>query len=275
MIASRRRASALAAIVAMAVFASCGSSSSSSSSSASSTPSGSINVSAAASLNTAFDEIGKAYMAAHPGVTVKFNYGGSNTLAQQIGQGAPVDVFASADTANMQKVASEMNTSKTFATNKVEVMVPAANPAKIQTLHDLANPGVKIAVADAAVPVGDYTNQVLDKMGASSEYGPSYVTAVKANFVTHETSVGGIVQKVELGEVDAGYTYVSDVVDSGSKVMGIEIPDTYNIVADYPIATAKSSKNAVTAESFVAYVLSPDGQKTLQKYGFQPVPSGG
>ena len=251
------------------LLAACGSSSNSTTST-SSTPSGTINVFAAASLTTAFEAIGKDYMAANPDVKVVFNFAGSNTLAEQIHQGAPVDVFASADTKNMDDVASEMNAPYTFATNQLIVILPAANPGKIETLKDLANPGVKIAVADPSVPVGGYTLDVLDNMSKSSEYGPSYVTAVKNNFVTQETSVSGIVTKVELGEVDAGYVYVSDAVGSGSKVKSIEIPSTFNVTADYPIATAKSSGNLVTADSFIDYVLSPPGQQTLGKYGFLP-----
>ena len=257
-------------VLAGLLLAACGGGSKSTTSTTSTTPSGSINVSAAASLTSAFEAIGKDYMAANAGTTVKFNFAGSNTLAEQINQGAPVDVFASADPKNMQDAAGELHASQTFATNELIVIVPASNPGHIDNLKDLANPGVKIAVADASVPVGGYTLEVLDNMAKSSEYGPSYVAAVKKNFVTHETSVSGIVQKVELGEVDAGYVYVSDSVASGSKVKSISIPKTFNIVADYPIATSKSSTNLVTAQSFLDYVLSPAGQKTLGQYGFLP-----
>ena len=130
---------------------------------------------------------------------------------------------------------------------------------------------MKIAVANSSVPVGNYTLQVLNKMGQSSEYGPAYESDVKANFVTQETSVSGVIQKVELGEVDAGYVYVSDAFSAGSKVMSIDIPDQDNILADYPIATVKDSKNPSTAESFVQYVLSPNGQAILTQYHFIPV----
>jgi molybdate transport system substrate-binding protein len=260
------------------LLASCGSSSSGSSSSGSTTPASTptaapvtLNVFGAASLTAAFNEIKTKFEAANPNVTVTYNFNGSNTLATQITQGAPADVFASADTKNMEKVSSLVNTPQAFAANKVVVIVPVNNPARIKTLHDLANPGVKIAVANSSVPVGNYTLEVLSKMGQSSEYGPSYESAVKANFVTQETSVGGVIQKVELGEVDAGYVYISDAFTAGSKVSPIDIPDQYNIVADYPIATVKDSKNPSTAQSFVQYVLSPDGQAILAKYHFIPV----
>ena len=260
------------------LLASCGSSSSGSSSSGSTTPASTptaapvtLNVFGAASLTAAFGEIKTQYEAANPNVTITYNFAGSNTLATQITQGAPADVFASADTNNMNKVSSLVNTPQTFARNKVIVIVPANNPANIKTLHDLAKPGVKIAVANSSVPVGNYTLEVLNKMGQSSEYGPAYESAVKANFVTQETSVSGVVQKVQLGEVDAGYVYVSDAFSAGSKVSSITIPDQYNILADYPIATVKDSKNLSTAQSFVQYVLSPDGQAILAKYHFIPV----
>jgi molybdate transport system substrate-binding protein len=111
---------------------------------------------------------------------------------------------------------------------------------------------------------------MLDKMAASSEYGPSYEAAVKKNFITFETSVGGIISKVELGEVDAGYVYVTDAMASGSKVKSIDIPEEFNVIANYPIATAKASKNLPTAQAFVDFVLSPSGQKTLKAAGFGP-----
>jgi molybdate transport system substrate-binding protein len=264
-----------ALLLACMLLASCGSSSSSSSSSGSSTTPTpapvTLNVFAAASLTAAFGEIKTQYEAANPNVTVTNNLAGSNTLATQITQGAPADVFASADTVNMKKVSSQVNTPQTFAKNKVVVIVPANNPANINTLHDLAKSGVKIAVAGPSVPVGNYTLEVLSKMGQSSEYGPAYESAVKANFVTQETSVSGVIQKVELGEVDAGYVYVSDAFSAGDKVKSIDIPDQFNVVADYPIATVKDSKNLSTAESYVQFVLSPAGQAILTKYHFIPV----
>lgn len=263
-------------VAACMLLASCGSSGSSSSSGTStpsSTPTAApvtINVFAAASLTASFDEIKTQFEAKNPNVTVTYNFAGSNTLAAQITQGAPADVFASADTKNMDKVSSLVNTPQTFAKNKVVVIIPANNPGNIKTLHDLANHGVKIAVANSSVPVGNYTLEVLSKMGQSSEYGSAYESAVKANFVTQETSVSGVVQKVQLGEVDAGFVYVSDAYSAGSKVSSIDIPDQYNVLADYPIATVKDSKNPTTAESFMQYVLSPDGQAILTKHHFIP-----
>lgn len=256
------------------LLASCGSSSSSTST-PTTTPSPTVapvtlNVFGAASLKTAFREIKTKFEAANPNVTVTYNFNGSNTLAQQITSGAPADVFASADTKNMSKVSSLVNTPQTFVKNNVVVIIPANNPGNIKSLHDLANKGVKIAVANSSVPVGNYTLEVLSKMGQSSEYGPAYESAVKANFVTQETSVTGVVQKVELGEVDAGFVYISDAYTGGSKVSSITIPDPYNVIATYPIATVKASTHPSTAEAFVAYVLSPNGQAILAQYHFLP-----
>jgi len=270
----RRRSALLLSSLMLAglVLAACGGTSKSNTSSTSTngSPSGSITVFAAASLTSAFEAIGTDYMAAHTGTTVGFNFAGSNTLAEQINHGAPVDVFASADPKNMSDAAAELNAPQTFAKNELIVILPAKNPGKIESLKDLANPGVTIAAADPSVPIGGYTLDVLNKMGQSSAYGPAYEKAVKSNFVTLETSVSGIVQKVLLGEVDAGYVYVSDAVANGSEVKSIAIPTQYNIIADYPIATAKHSSNPTTSQSFLEYVLSPPGQKVLGKYGFLP-----
>ena len=164
---------------------------------------------------------------------------------QQIQQGAPADTFASADTQNMDKLtkSGDVTTPKTFARNTLVVVVPASNPGKIENLKDLANKGLKIAIADASVPVGNYTLEVLDKMSKSDAYGPEYSQAVEANVVTNETSVKNVLSKVQTGEVDAGYVYVSDAYSAGDQVKSIEIPDEFNVIADYPIATVKASKN--------------------------------
>jgi molybdate transport system substrate-binding protein len=150
------------------------------------------------------------------------------------------------------------------------LVVPASNPGKVENLKDLANKGLKIAVADASVPVGNYTLEVLDKMSKSDEYGPEYTKAVEANIVTKETSVKNVLSKVETGEVDAGYVYVSDAFSSGDKVKSIDIPEEFNVIADYPIATVKASKNASTSDAFIDYVISAPGQKTLEQYKFLP-----
>jgi molybdate transport system substrate-binding protein len=263
-----RKLRLLAPLVAICLLVACAGCSSSSSKSSSGNVT--LNVSAAASLMGSFQTLGKQFETANPNVKVVFNFAGSNTLAQQITQGAPFNVFASADTQTMGRVTKDVNSPVTFAHNKVTVIIPAANPGHITTLKDLANPGIKIAVADPSVPVGNYTLEVLNNMAASPEYGPSYESAVKGNFVTQETSVGGVSTKVQTGEVDAGYVYVTDGLAAGAKVTAIDIPDQFNVRAVYPIATAKSGSNQSTAQAFVNFVLSDEGQATLAKYGFLP-----
>ena len=229
-----------------------------------------LNVFAAASLTESFTEIGKNFQAAHSGVTVKYNFGGSQLLEQQMANGAPSDVFASADTANMTKAANAglVSNPQIFVKNKLVVIVPANNP-KVASLKDLATKGVKIDIEAPTVPAGKYSLQVLSKMALSPDYGKSYESAVKANFVSQEDNVKAVVTKVQLGEADAGFVYLTDVTASvAPKVKEITIPDNFNVVAQYPIAVTKNSKDATDAQAFVQYVLSSDGQAVLQKYKF-------
>ena len=229
-----------------------------------------LNVFAAASLTESFTEIGNSFHAAHSNVTVKFNFAGSQALVQQITNGASADVFASADEANMKKAtdASLVGTPQVFARNRLVVITPTNSP-KVASLKDLANKGIKIDIEAPTVPAGKYSLQVLDKMGASSEFGKSYESAVKGNFVSQEDNVKAVVTKVQLGEADAGFVYLTDVTTKvSSKVKELTIPDNYNVIAEYPIATTKSSKDATDAQAFVQYVLSSDGQAVLQKYKF-------
>jgi molybdate transport system substrate-binding protein len=232
-----------------------------------------LNVFAAASLTASFKQIATQYQAAHPSIKITYNFNGSQLLAQQIINGAKADVFASADLANMKKVSDPglVGTQSIFAKNRLAVIIPVSNPGHINSLKDLANKGVKIVVAAPSVPVGKYGLQVLDKMGKSSTYGPAYESAVKANFVSEEENVTSVVNKVQLNEADAGIVYRTDVTAAvASKVKLIDIPDQYNVIAQYPIAVVKSSTQATQAQAFVQYVLSSDGQAVLTKYRFLP-----
>jgi molybdate transport system substrate-binding protein len=227
---------------------------------ASSSPSsGTITVLAAASLTESFAAIGKEFEAKHPGVTVRFSFAASSTLATQIIQGAPADVFASASPKNMQQVvdAKAAGTPATFARNTLEVAVPANNPANITQVTDLARPGVKVAVCAEAVPAG---------AGAKAVFGKAKITVRPA---TVEADVKAILSKVRLGEVDAGIVWVTDVHEAGAKVKGIPIPTDLGYSSTYPIASLASSKNPELAEAFVAEVLSPDGAAALTRTGFQ------
>lgn len=233
-----------------------------------------LNVFAAASLTESFNQIAQQYQTAHPNVKIRYNFNGSQLLVQQIISGAPADVFASADLANMKKAsdAGVVGSSEVFARNKLVVILPVNNPGNITSLKDLAKKGIKIDIEAPAVPAGKYSLQVLDNMAKSADYGPSYVSAVKDNFVSQEDNVKAVVQKVQLGEADAGFVYKTDITASvASKLKEVEIPDNFNVIAQYPIAVVKNSPHATDAQAFMQYVLSTDGQAVLAKYNFLSV----
>ena len=224
-----------------------------------STLSGSITVLAAASLTESFTLLGQQFEAAYPGTTVTFSFAASGTLATQITQGAPADVFASASTTSMDQVAlaHAVASPTTFATNSPEIAVPPGNPAHISTVADLAAPGVTVALCAPSVPIGALAEQTFAKAG---------VTVTPA---TLEADVKATLTKVELGEVDAGIVYVTDVKAAGAKVVGIPIPAELSGSTEYPIATVTASTHAELAQAFVDYVLSSDGAAVMTAAGFQ------
>jgi len=236
-------------------------------------PSVTLNVFAAASLTASFNEIASTYHQMHPNFTIKPVYNGSQILEQQIASGAPADIFASADTTNMQKAsqAGLVGASQIFVKNRLVVIIPLSNPGKITSLKDLARKGVKIDLAAATVPAGKYSRQALMNLSKSPQYGANYGSTVLANVVSQEDNVKAVVQKVQLGEADAGFVYVTDAYSASGKVTVIDIPDPYNVIAQYPIAVTKSSPHASDAQAFVAFVLSPAGQAIMKKYQFIPV----
>jgi molybdate transport system substrate-binding protein len=220
---------------------------------------GNITVFAAASLTASFGALGTAFKAAHPGVIINFNFAGTPTLVTQIEQGAAADVFASADTTNMDKLRADgftTGTSSVFAHNKLEIVVAPGNPKGITGLADLAKPGLIYITEGPTVPAGKYALQALATAG---------VTVTPKSL---ETDVKSVVSKIELGEADAGIVYTTDVSAAGSKVQGVPIPDPDNVIATYPIAMVKAALNAVAANAFIAYVLSTKGQSTLKSFGF-------
>jgi molybdate transport system substrate-binding protein len=227
-------------------------------------PSGTLVVFAATSLTDAFNKIGAQFEAANPGVTVKFNYNGSSSLATQITQGAPADVFASASPKNMTTVTGQdlaVGTPKDFAANQGEIMVEAGNPGHVTSVDSLANPAVKVVTCAPEVPCGALATDIFEKAGVT----------VKA--VSQEQNVGGVVTKVTLGEADAGIAYVTDVKANGSKTTGVPIPASENQVTDYPIAEIKGAPNATAAAAFISYVEGSSGQQVLKSFGFLPPPS--
>jgi len=223
--------------------------------------SGPISVFAAASLTDSFNALGTSFQAANPAVTVKFNFAGTPTLVTQIEQGAPADVFASADTTNMDKLKGDgftAGTPQVFARNKLEIVVAPGNPKRIATPADLAKPGVIYITEGPTVPAGKYALQALKTAG---------VTVTPKSL---ETDVKSVISKIELGEADAGIVYTTDVTAAGSKVEGVPIPDTDNVIATYPIVTVRATTTSAAANAFIAFVLSSAGQAKLQSFGFLP-----
>lgn len=234
-----------------------------------------LTVMAAASLTESFQEIGKAFEAQHAGVTVQFNFAGSQQLASQLSQGAAADVFASANQAQMDVAVKAKRIAagsvQIFAQNRLVVIFPKANPANITTLKDLAAPGHKLVLADKAVPVGQYALTAFQKASQDPAFGAQFSEQVLQNVVSYEENVKAVLTKVSLGEADAGVVYSSDVSAAASKNVGVlEIPDAFNSLARYPIAAVDDSQHAELARAFVEWVRSPGGQTVLQKYGFLP-----
>jgi molybdate transport system substrate-binding protein len=231
-----------------------------------------LTVFAAASLKGAFTNIGSAYSKTHPNVTITFNFAGSDALAQQIIQGAPADLFASANAKQMDVVVhgGEVVGSgvKTFAHNRLVLIVPAANPAHIQTLQDIGKTGVKVDLAAQSVPVGQYALDFLTKASADPSFGATYKANVLKNVVSYETDVKAVLAKVALGEADAGIVYTTDAATEKDKVSTVAIPDTLNSIATYPIGVVKSSSQPTAAQTLLDYIVSAEGQATLAKYGF-------
>jgi molybdate transport system substrate-binding protein len=235
--------------------------------------SGTLTVFAAASLTESFTEIKATFEKANPGVTVTYNFAGSQALVTQMTQGAPADVFASADQPNMDNAIKGgviAGTPQIFVKNKLVIIVPKDNKAGIMTPKDLAKPGIKFDTAQASVPVGTYTQQALDNFSKLPEYGADFKANVNKNTVSQEDNVKAIVQKVQLGEADAGIVYATDAQAAKDKLTLIDIPDAQNVIATYPVAVVKGAKQAALGQKFIAYLLSADGQAILQKYGFAP-----
>ena len=254
-----RRFTVIAVALAAVAAAGCSSSGSGSSGSSASPSGGTITVFAAASLTGTFTQLGKQFEAAHPGDTVKFSFGPSSGLAEQITSGAPADVFASAAPANMDQVVSAGDASnpQNFALNTMEVATPPDNPGKVTSVNDLAKKSVKVALCQPQVPCGVVAAEVFKNVG------------ITVKPVTLQPDVKSVLTQVETGNVDAGMVYVTDVMAAGSKVMGVKISASDNASTEYPIATISSSKHKSEAQAFMNYVLSPAGQQVLTAAGFE------
>ena len=217
-----------------------------------------LTVYAASSLKDVFTLLAKDFAAAHPGVEVVFSFGASSTLAQQLEQGAPADVFASASPSTMETAvtAGAVKNPAIFATNVLAVATPTDNPAHVTALADLAQASVKVAVCQPAAPCGAGALKLFAKAGLA------------VHPVSEEPDVKSVLAKVELGEVDAGIVYSTDVLAAGSKVHGVSISASSNVATSYPIGLVTSSNQQATAAEFVSYVLSSDGRKALLAAGF-------
>ncbi len=221
--------------------------------------SGTITVFAAASLKETFTRIAADFEAKNPGIKVTLNFAGSSDLVTQISQGAPADVFASADTRNMAKLTDAKmidGAPANFATNVLEIAVPPSNPASIGSFADLARQGVKVVVCAPQVPCGAATDTV------------EKATGTTLTPVSEESSVTDVLGKVTSGEADAGLVYVTDVRTAGDKVTGILFPESDQAMNTYPIATLGTSRNKDLAQAFIAAVTGSEGKKVLSDAGF-------
>ena len=221
--------------------------------------SGNIVVFAAASLTAVFTELGDAFMAENPEANVTFNFAASSGLVTQIGEGAPADVYASADLSNMTKLTDAGNNATepvVFATNLLSIIVGPGNPKGITGVADLANDDLIVVICSPEVPCGKYAAQIFENAGVT-------VTAKSL-----EENVKAVVSKVTLGEADAGIVYETDVTAAGDKAAGVTIPPDINVLAQYPIAVTKEGGNPEGAQAFIDFVNSERGQAILASYGF-------
>jgi molybdate transport system substrate-binding protein len=230
-----------------------------------------INVFAAASLKGSFTTIADRYEKTHPNTKIQLNFAGSQLLAAQINNGAPADVFASADQRNLDRIAFDKSTRQIFATNRLGLAIRPNLPLK--SIKDLSSVP-KLVVADPSVPVGRYAATFLLK--AAADYGEAWYEQVTANIVSKEQDVKAVIAKVQLGEADAGVVYVTDIRATQGKVKLVEIPERMNVVAEYPVAIPTDATNVSGGKAFVRFLLSKPSQDVLKENGFsvmKPLPS--
>ena len=230
-------------------------------------------------MSEAFADLGARFESQHPDVQVVFNYAGSQQLAHQLAQGAPADVFASANLRQMEAAiqSGRVNSEgvRSFAHNRLVVIYPGDNPGGIQTLADLSRPGLKLGLAAETVPVGDYALQFLQNASQVAALGDGFREGVLDNVVSYEVSVRAVLSKVLLGEVDGGIVYASDITPEDDPRLGhLEIPAALNINASYYLAPVVDSPHLETASAFVDFVVSHEGQSILTEYGLMPVDMG-
>ncbi|MGW6351608.1 molybdate ABC transporter substrate-binding protein [Streptomyces sp. NPDC055080] len=257
----RRTAAAILTAALLVPLAACGSDDDKKDSGDKATSSGApkadLTVLAASSLTDVFKTAGAAYEKEHPGTKVTFSFAGSQELAAQVKQGAPADALVTADTKTMDGLKSDTGAPTVIAKNRLVIATGKGNPEKVENLKDLADPKLKVVLAAPEVPVGRYSQQILDAQ------------KIDVKPVSQEPNVRAVLSKVELGEADAGLVYRTDAATATDKVEAIDIPDAQNAVASYPAATLKTSKHSEAATAFVAWLSTPDAQKILAAAGFQ------
>jgi molybdate transport system substrate-binding protein len=222
-------------------------------------PTGSITVFAAASLTDSFGEMADSFEEENPGTTVEMNFGASSALREQILAGAPADVFASANTSNMDQLVDAdavEGEPQVFVRNELEIAVPAGNPGNVNGLDAFGNADLNIGLCAAEVPCGQFGREALANAGVTPAQD------------TDEPDVRSLLTKVEAGDLDAGLVYHTDVLAAGDEVEGVEVPDEFNVIASYPLAALSASGNAELASAFVEFVLSDEGESILESYGF-------
>ena len=231
-----------------------------------------LQVYGAASLKPALAAVRDAYEASHPGITLTVSTDSSAALEAKIEQGAPADVFLSADTSNAQKLVDGGLASGgvvTFAANQLTVIVPVANPAGITSPADLARPGVKVIACAAGVPIQKYTELLLDQLASAPGYPADFAAMVNANVVSREDNVGALAAKVSLGEGDAGIVYETDAL-AFDGLTTVPVPEASNVPASYGGVVVRSSRNVAAADAFLAWLAGPDGAAILATFGFRP-----
>jgi molybdate transport system substrate-binding protein len=231
-----------------------------------------LTIYAAASLTGVLEQAKAAYETADPGTTLTISTDSSSALETQIEQGAPADVFLSADTANPKKLSDKglaNGAPVTFARNKLTVIVPAGNPAGIASPADLARPGVKIIAAGDEVPITRYAVQLVANLAKQPGYPAGFAAAYATNVVSREDNVKAVVAKIELAEGDAGIVYATDAKAS-DRIAAVDVPDAANVPASYAGVVVKASANPVAAAAFLAWFAGPDGLAILGDFGFLP-----
>ena len=233
---------------------------------------GMLTVFGASSLTDAFGELVTVFEEENRGTEVRSSFGASSDILAQIQQGAPADVFASADEAKMRTAVDEglvAGEPRIFVRNRLVIVVPEDNPAGIETYEDLGEPGLKLVLAEDEVPVAEYANESLDK--ANAEYGADFRQRVIDNIVSREADVRAGVNRVALGDADATFGYTSDVTpDIQDRVETVEIPPDLNVIATYPVAALAEAESPELANKWVELVTSDEGQEILRKWGFEP-----